>query len=960
MGCEGAQTREMPYGQRTRGAGLGGRRGLSVYAHARMYALLRGPGDRLLLVAFALSGAAALGYELLWTRLLALTLGHETYGVLGVLAGFFFGMALGAAALHRRAATTSDPLRLFVRLELIAAGFAAASPLLLVNLARWLPPLLGPWAGDNQDGAALALTLTVAMLALLPGTFCLGATLPTLVALRRRALPGELGARGLGRLYAANTFGAVLGALGSVYVVLPGLGFGGGALALASLGVGAALVARAWARGRAGAAGAGAEVGAVQPEIDCSRDPDPELLRERWLLLAMAFGTGLVGLGYEVVGLQILGQRLEGTIFTFAHVLAIYLLGTALGAAIYQRLAARALAGRPATVLAGMLLALAASVVPAAMGLAAAPSVLENMSSEPATLASAAAGELTVAALVFGLPTLVMGALFSHVIGLLSAGGAGRAYALNTAGAALAPFVFGLWAIPRLGYSDALYAVSYAYLALFSGFCWVRRFPTTWLLGGVLGVVALTAAGPRSLDLITLEPGWRLVERRETLHGVITVAEGPAPAGIVGAPPMRRLQVGQNFRMGGALSFGEQRMGHLPLLLHPAPSKVLFLGVGAGATAGAAANFSAVREVTALELVPEVLALLHHFHAINNKLDEDRRFTLRAADARRALAATRERFDVVIGDLFHPGRDGAASLFAQEHFVAVRERLAEGGIYCQWLPLHQLDEVSLKTIARTFLAVFPGAQALLGLFNARTPSLALCGSAAPLRLEIGRVAAAMAQPGMTVVDPRDLLASWLLDAAGLAAYAGEGPVSRDLAPRVLFSAPIATYAGELGRGAANLEALLAASAGASGWLKEQVVGDAAAVDRLLEETGRYRSAMALYLQGEIARARRPVDLFMEEDLGPYLAAYEADPSFPPARGLLYGAAARDPAIAAAALPRMLARTPEEPRVYEALLQHLQRIGDREGFERVRAAAAARFGGPPTAPSASEAAPTAAP
>ncbi len=915
----------------------------------------RGPSDRLLLLAFVLSGAAALGYELLWTRLLGLTLGHETYGVLGTLAGFFLGMAIGAALLHRRAARGPDPLGLFVRLELAAAAFAALSPLLLHALGRGLPPRLGPWAGDNQGPVALALTLGVATLVLLPGTFCLGATLPALVEARRRARPGDADSRGLGRLYAANTLGAVLGVLGAVYLILPALGFIGGALALAALGVGAALLARRWGRGLALTAPAAAD---AAPALDTSRDPDPDLLGEPWVLHAMSFGTGFAGVGLEVVGVQILGQRLESTVFTFADVLAVYLLGTALGAALYQRLAPRALAGRPATVLALLVLLLAVTVVPAALALAASPGVLEALAPEPATLGRAALAELAAAALVFLLPTAVMGALFSHVVGLCAARGAGRAYALNTLGGALAPFAFGLWALPRLGYADSFYLVAYAYLALYAGFCWLRRFPTLWLVGGVLGVVALSAAGPRALNLVVLEPGWKVIEQRETLHGVITVAEHIPPAGTApGAPVIRRLQVDQHFRMGGALSFGEQRMGHLPLLLHPRRERVLFLGVGAGATAGAAASFPDVREVTALELVPEVLGMLHHFHAINHRLDQDPRFTLRAADARRALAADRSTYDVIVGDLFHPGRDGAAALFAREHFEAVRAHLAAGGVYCQWLPLHQLDDASLRAILRTFLAVFPEADAYLGIFNARTPSLALVGylphgpGDSPT-VALTDLEADLARPGLTIVDPRDLLASRLLDAEALRAFAADGPQNLDLRPQVLFSAPRAAYAGELGRGADNLEALLAARAP----LPERLIsGDPARLADLRASAERYRLALDHYLRGEIARARRPEDTLGVADLEPYLAAYAADPTFPPARGQLYGAAARDPQVAAAAFPRMLELTPDEPRVYQAYLQHLQKIGDRATFERVLADAEARFA-PPRPPAAPAPAP----
>src|SRR6185295_15068412 len=99
-------------------------------------------------------------------------------------------------------------VRLFMRLELAAAAFALVSPWWLHALAQRLPAIIGPIAGDNDGGPALAVSLGVAAVVLLPGTFCLGATLPALVEARRRAYPDDPDGRGLGRLYAANTAGA--------------------------------------------------------------------------------------------------------------------------------------------------------------------------------------------------------------------------------------------------------------------------------------------------------------------------------------------------------------------------------------------------------------------------------------------------------------------------------------------------------------------------------------------------------------------------------------------------------------------------------------------------------------------------------------------------------------------------------------------------------------------------------
>ena len=95
--------------------------------------------DGLLLAAALASGAASLAYELVWSRLLALSLGSEAVGLLAGLAGYFGGLALGALVFHDRVRRVADPARLFAGLELAAAAFALASPFLLHALALALP-----------------------------------------------------------------------------------------------------------------------------------------------------------------------------------------------------------------------------------------------------------------------------------------------------------------------------------------------------------------------------------------------------------------------------------------------------------------------------------------------------------------------------------------------------------------------------------------------------------------------------------------------------------------------------------------------------------------------------------------------------------------------------------------------------------------------------------------------------
>jgi spermidine synthase len=76
-------------------------------------------------------------------------------------------------------------------------------------------------------------------------------------------------------------------------------------------------------------------------------------------------------------------------------------------------------------------------------------------------------------------------------------------------------------------------------------------------------------------------------------------------------------------------------------------------------------------------------------------------------DDRNYLLATKEKFDLVIADLFPPWKFGSGGLYTREHFEAFRKRLDRGGLFAQWLPLCQISEKEFGIIARTMIEVFP-------------------------------------------------------------------------------------------------------------------------------------------------------------------------------------------------------------------------------------------------------------
>ena len=173
------------------------------------------------LLVYAASGAAALVYEVAWTRLLTLYLGHGVAAASTVLAAFMGGLAIGAAVagpasdrLDRRAA-----MRLYAGLEVAIAILALLVPVFLA-LAT---PLLRLAYADAAGGVAFpVLRLLVSLVLIAVPAVAMGATFPIVA---RWYVPDAAAAtRAAGALYAANTIGAALGALLAGFVLLPALG----------------------------------------------------------------------------------------------------------------------------------------------------------------------------------------------------------------------------------------------------------------------------------------------------------------------------------------------------------------------------------------------------------------------------------------------------------------------------------------------------------------------------------------------------------------------------------------------------------------------------------------------------------------------------------------------------------------------------------------------------------------
>ena len=585
-----------------------------------------------------LSGFAGLGYEIVWTRLFAVGLGHEIPAVLAVVAAFFSGLALGALSLDRRVSVSPVPGRWYAACEMLIGVWS-------VVLVFLIPP--GNFVAARLMGVSptplhhWTVAFLTPFLLLLPATAAMGATLPAAERLFSRLRQDGWS---VGGLYAANTLGAVAGIMLTTFVMAPALGFTATLYMLAALNLlcGVGILAGPARREEERPPVSLALVGVPVPAS----------------LAVVLFFTGLLGIGYEVLVVRVISQVLENTIYSFAGVLSVYLFGTAAGAALYQKFAPR---DQYRQLLATLLIALATACFAGIILLWASPFIYQGIrESLGNSMWGSVLGEATLAAAVFFIPTLCMGATFSHLAQGARGpmGGLGRALGLNTLGSALAPVLFGVVCLPALGAKATLIILASGYVVLALPWLSARR----WAAVVPLALAAVLLFIPGPLRLVDLPPGGKIVAHREGVMAAVTVVQDGRE---------RFLKVNNHFVMGGTASyFSDARQALIPLLLHPRPAKALFLGLGTGITFGAAELYPGL-SADGVELVPEIVPLLPLFRrAADGPLDQER-LKVFTADARRFVNAGDNKYDVIMADLFHPARDGAGSLYTVEHFQAI-------------------------------------------------------------------------------------------------------------------------------------------------------------------------------------------------------------------------------------------------------------------------------------------------
>ncbi len=747
----------------------------------------------LILAIFVLSGAAGLVYEVVWSRQLVLVFGNTTQAVATILTGFFGGMAVGSFLGGRLADRVRSPLKLYGILELVLVVVVILTPItfrLLHEVYRAAFTSL-----ETQPGLLALVRFGLAIVALAPATILMGATLPTLT---RYLTDDQHLSRAFSRLYAANTFGAILGTIAAGFFLIELLGLSTTLLVGAACSGIAGIAALLIDRGRAAAE---AEIGprpAVEPPTFATIDPEPTAHpatptgRARpSLALTVAFISGLTSLAYQTLWNRLLSSGTGNSTYIFSTILAIFLIGLVLGATVYANIRPRI--RQPVLFLAFTQLAVAVITVGGLVLVIGQPYALE-----PSKALETLWAILRPAILVVLPATFVMGMSFPASSSLLDddpskiATLAGRLLAANTVGAIVGTFVVPFFLIPILGSPATVALVALVNLGL-AGLLIASATGVTPVARGVVAAGSAVVAVAIVWNLVA--PGTtRFVDpsvaRIQAMNGTIYQSEEDEIASVqAGNTQGRQLWVtGTAMTL---LTVDAKLMPILPLMLRPDSQSAATIAFGMGSAFRAAVI--AGLQTDAVELVPSVPKMFHWFYPDADAIVGKPNANVIVTDGRNHLELTPKHYDIIVTDPPPPiESSGAAVISSLEYYQAGASRLNPGGVMMQWTPYGGTVDEFLDHI-RTFRTVFPN---VIVAFGPGGYGFFLIGSDQPLQFTDENIRDVLARPGIledissAYDSPEHTVDGWATKIPGLvwiqgddvARIVGDGPLITDDRP----------------------------------------------------------------------------------------------------------------------------------------------------------------------------------
>ncbi len=761
---------------------------------------------------FFFSGLCGLIYEVVWSHLLTLVFGNTTYAISTVVGVFMFGLALGSYLCGKLLSKVKNLFKTYALLE-IGVGIYAAFSIPLLSVVQVIHTELFPSVYTHHFLLNVIRIILSSLLLLCP-TLLMGATIPLLSQALTRS-PRMIG-RDIGLLYAINTLGGAAGCFFSAFTLIPALGIQLTIYTGAGLNVLLGLTMWTLSGGLLPGDTKESKPSAVSQNKSIGKLP-ATMGKQPLLVLFVFIASGFLALLYEVAWSRALILVFGTSIYAFATILTTYLLGLALGSMMLGRLTDRVRS--PIALLAILQMVIGASVFLTTPLIGRLPDYfMIFFSDKNISWGTMALTEFIVCLLLIITPTFASGAsfplvtrIFMNYRGFKIGRTVADVYTFNTLGGILGSLAAGFILIPTIGVEKTLLwgAGANFMVAAFLGMITsdirkVARF--AWgigsVLAGIVEILLLPSWNPKVLNsgvymygkTMANTPGTADVNSFMSPYKLLYYREGSsATVTVFQRDNIRFLRV--NGKTDGSNSrddYTETFLGILPIVYSKNPENVLVIGLGTGITLGSVLDYP-IKKVDCVEISPEVVEASRWF-------DEDNGFALSSAsarlhvlDGRTWLMAMPETYNIITSEPSHPWQTGNANLFTVDFFKLAVKRLKKGGIFCQWLPIYQMEKEHFRLLVSSFKKVFP----YVHIWIVNTDAL-LIGSAEDLppinypefqkRMAMPRIKQRLAK--MEVNTPEDLLSFFYLDNDAVNKLVeGVTGVNSDNYPVLEFSAP---------------------------------------------------------------------------------------------------------------------------------------------------------------------------
>ena len=708
----------------------------------------------LILCAFFVSGSAGLIHEVVWSRLLRHVMGNTVYSITTVLCAFMGGLALGSYAGGRIIDRRSDPLRVFAVLEGVIALYCLALPF-LINGIEPVYKFFYQYTHANFYIFSLIRFFFSGLILLIPATF-MGASLPVLT--RFFAQSSNRIGWSVGTVYGINTFGAVLGAFISGFILIPNIGVTKSifvACLLNALAAGSAFLLYRLIKGQSLAI----PVQDKTPEYDL-QDSKNNRKDNRWkkffnkiskgkssyepyvphtgkavLLVLIGYGlAGFASLVYEIAWTRVISMMIGSSTYAFSMMLTAFILGLAIGSMVCAKFADRV--RDPLRTLAVIELVIGVSALAFIPVIGALPFFVTSMISRfMGSFWQLLIAEFFIIFLLMLIPTIFMGAAFPVANRVLSlkretiGRTVGNVYGANTIGTIFGSFIGGFVFIPFLGIQNSIFiagAINIITALLFWNMHRKYRLSKRVMTAGVttVAMIVIIAVIPKwnsqdmsfgpfyaaslldkneaqSSDLMReFAESMKILFYKEGVDTTVAVkqdSEGTISLSVNGKP---------DASTGMTDMLNQKISAHIPAMLHPDPHNALVLGLASGITLGSLGLYP-LDSIDCLEISPVMIEASSYFSDYNRNILKDPRVNLIIADGRNHLALTNKKYDIIISEPSNPWIAGVADLFTKEFFELCRNRLTSQGVICAWLHFYNMDVKTFNSIVYTFTKVFP-------------------------------------------------------------------------------------------------------------------------------------------------------------------------------------------------------------------------------------------------------------